>query len=220
MKRKILLIILLLSLKIDAMALTYGGCEYSAISRIKSLVSNINISYDYHIVDNTAYFDITLNNIPQDIYFMDTDTNIKYTYSDTNNGEITVYDHTKSSGSFKFYSTLDKCYGISVGTKYYTLPIYNKYFKDEACLDIPEFSLCQKWSSINYTYDEFKKLVDEYKKKKNDSEENEDIPEYNKTIIDKAIDFYISYYYFILVGIILICIPIMLIKNRKDRFDL
>ena len=47
-------IMVLLTFSFDIQALTYGGCEYSVVSRLKSLVSNVNVSYDYYIKDNSA----------------------------------------------------------------------------------------------------------------------------------------------------------------------
>ena len=52
MKKNIFIVVLisiLFSLGSKTEALTYGGCEYSKISRLKSIVSNINLSYDEHI---------------------------------------------------------------------------------------------------------------------------------------------------------------------------
>ena len=47
--KKIILILLLSFMFINSSALTYGGCDYSTVSRMKSIVKNINISYDYTI---------------------------------------------------------------------------------------------------------------------------------------------------------------------------
>ena len=218
--KKILFIILFMLFNISSVsALTYGGCDYSSISRLKSLISNINISYDYHIIDNKAYFDVTLNNIPDGVYFVDKLSRNTYTYSDTNNGEITIKDYDGTSGSYKFYSSLDACKGTSLGTKYYNFPTYNTYYSNDLCSDIPEFSLCQKWVGVNYSYDEFEKLVNDYKNK-NSEEKPQDKVTYNKSIIDKIVDIYVKYYYLILGGIIIVCGLIIIIKRRKDSFNL
>ena len=221
MKKKIIfLIILVFTLKIDVHALTYGGCDYSSVSRLKSLIGNINISYDYKIIDNQAYFDVTLNNIPEDVYFIDNMTNITYTYSNTENGEITISNYTGYSGSYKFYSALADCYGITLGTKYYKFPIYNIYYSDPLCSDIPNYSLCQKWSNVNYSYDQFKNKIYEYKEKINEYEDTQENVEYNKGLLDNIVEFYVNYYYYFLGTIILICGIIIVIKRRKDRFKL
>ena len=216
MKKLILFLIISFSF-INSFALTYGGCEYSTVSRMKSIVSNINISYDYKIVDNRAYFNVTLNNLTNDIYFYDTATRKKYYYKDTNNGEITLYNYI-DSGSFKFYSNNVSCYNLSLGTKYYKFPSYNVYYSDPLCAEIPSYSLCQKWASVNYSRDEFEHLVMEYKNGKNTEEEV--IVEYEKTLIDKIVELYIKYYYYFLGAIILIFVPIIIVNDRKNRFKL
>ena len=202
------------------LALTYGGCTYSEVSRLKSLINNINISYDYHIKNNKAYFDITINNIPKDVYFVDSETKKKYYYSNTTNGEITIKDQTGSSGSYKFYSALSKCEGIYLNTKYYKLPIYNVYYGDKLCEDIPEYSLCQKWANVGYSRSKFEKMVYEYKKGEPPIDEEKPEIKYEKSWLDNIIDIYAKYYYMFLIGVILICGLIILLRRKKDTFNL
>lgn len=220
MKKKIILLFIMVFItKLDIKALTYGGCDYSSISRLKSLVTNINISYDYYFIDNTPYFNVTLNNITQDMSFIDTLTNKTYTYYDTNSGEITITGYTGDSGSYKFYSNLGECQGISIGTKYYKFPSYNRYYNTSLCSDIPNYSLCQKWVSVDYSYEKFESLINEYKNKK--PEENPVISiDHNKNIFDMIVDFYVNYYYYILISIIVICSSIIIVKRRNNKFDL
>ncbi len=221
MKRKIIfLLVLMFIMKLNASALTYGGCEYSTISRLKSLVTNVNISYSYHMEGNEPYFDVTLTNITPDMYFKDTLTNTIYNYDNTNNGEITITNYKGYSGSYKFYSTNGACYGISLGTKYYKFPSYNNYYTDEQCADIKNYSLCQKWVNVNYNYDEFSKLIAEYKESLNAKDDDELDVEYNNGLLNTIISFYTKYYYLILIGIILICSVIIFINRRRNKFDL
>ena len=221
MKKKILFLIVgFLLFKTDAFALTYGGCEYSAIARLKSLVGNINISYDYKIVENKAYFDVTLTNIPEGVYFVDNKTNLTYSYDDTDNGELTIKNYEGNSGTYKFFSALTDCYGTSLSSKYYNFPKYNIYYGDELCLDIPNYSLCQKWASVNYNRDEFEKIVNEYKNKENSSLEEQITVVYEKNLIDKIAELYAKYYYLFLGAMILACVISIIIKRRKDSFNL
>ena len=67
--KKIILFLLINFFPFYISALTYGGCDYSDVARMKSIVTNINLSYDYKIIDNEAYFDVTLSNLTKDIYF-------------------------------------------------------------------------------------------------------------------------------------------------------
>lgn len=220
MKKVILFLIVSFSFVALSSALTYSGCDYSAVSRMKSIVSNINLSYDYKIIDNEAYFDVKLNNLTEDIYFYDTVNDKNYYYSDTINGEIIISGYKINSGSYKFYSNLSECYGISLGTKYYKFPVYNKYYGDPLCTDIPNYSLCQKWSYVNYSQEEFEQKVFEYRNSKTIDDEKEINIEYKKTFVDIIIEIYIKYYYYFLGGLILICSAIIIVKNKKDRFKL
>ena len=217
MKKILFLLICLFGSSVSV--LSYGTCDYFEISRMKSLVTNINLSYDYKIIDNEVYFDVTLNNLTNDIYFYDTVTQKNYYYSDTINGEITITNYKTNSGSYKFYSNASGCYGNSLGTKYYEFPVYNKYYNDPLCQDIPNYSLCQKWGYVSYSYDEFEKMVNEYKTVIPDEEEK-NVVEHKKTFLEKLVDIYIDYYYYFLGGLILLCSVVIVINNKKNSFKL
>ena len=218
MRKKILLLMVMLLISIVNVKAV--GCDYSTVSRLKSLVSNINITYSYHISENYVYFDVTLTNITPNMYFWDSVTNQTYTYNDTVNGEITLYNYDNQSGSYKFYSLGNGCSGDVLGTKYYKFPIYNIYYNDPLCSDIPNFSLCQKWVSTVVDYDRFESAVYEYKAGLNNKRPKEDNVEYNKNFLDILVELYIEYYYYFLIAIILICGSIIFIKQRKNKFKL
>lgn len=222
MKKKVFIITLWLSvfmLNFDVDALTYGGCEYSVISKLKSFVSNVNLSYDYYISNNEAYFNITLSNLVPDIYFVDSTSGKTYNYYDFNDGEITIRDIKSTNGHFKFYSAKSECYGVKLNNKYYNLPTYNTYYTDPLCEENRTYSLCQKWISVNYSYNEFKTLIQKYKEQKNEIDDNV-VVDREETILDKIIKFYVKYYYFILPTIIIIGISTIVLIKRKNRFDL
>jgi len=224
MKKTIFLITLItviFSINLNTKALTYGGCEYSEISNLKLYISNINLSYDYYIKDNSAYFDITLSNLVPGLYFEDSITGNIYHYEDTIDGEITLFDYRNTAGNFKFYSALKECYGVKLSNKYYQLPEYNYYYLDPICEQNRNFSLCQKWVKVNYSYSDFIKLIEDFKNKEQIEEENnENLVEYEKNFLDKFVNFYTRNYYILLLGIIIICTIVMLINKRKNKFDL
>jgi hypothetical protein len=220
-KHIILLITLFFAFSYKCMSLTYGGCEYSQISRLKSLVSNVNLSYDYNVINNTVYFNVTINNLVPEVYFIDSHTGKTYYYSDSLDGEIVIKNYQNISGDYKFYSALNQCYGVKLGNKYYTFPSYNYHYETTLCQENKNFSLCQKWIKVNYTYDELKEIIDEYNEKKNFIDEDQKIDtEYKETYLDILVKIYIKYYYFILIGIIVICVILMIINKKKNSFDL
>lgn len=218
----IILVLFLFGIYTPIKAITYGGCEYSQISKLKSYVSNINLSYNYYIIDNQAYFDIVLSNIVPGIYFIDSETGITYSYESSDEGEIVIKDKINGrNGSFKFYSELFDCYGLKLGDKYYKLPTYNIYHTDPLCVENPSSKFCKKWREITFSYDELKKALEQKESEKKEDEEiiNEPVP-YETTFWDSFIRFYTEYYYIILILIILVCISIMLIDKKKNRFDI
>lgn len=225
MKKKIyyviFFIVVLLSGNLNIKSLTYGGCEYSEISRLKSYVSNINISYEYYVFNNKSYFNVTINNMVPGIYFIDSTTNKKYEYHHSNNGEIKINDYTNNSGTYKFYSALPKCYGIKLTNKYYSFPEYNRYYESEICKANRNHSLCQKWAKITYSYEELEKRINEYNSKKQETEEQtKPIVVYKKTLLDSFVEFYVKYYYILLLAIIIGCVIAMIINRRKNKFDI
>ncbi len=220
MKKALVFIISFFTGIISIKALSYGGCEYKDVARMKSFVNNINLTYDYTIINNEAYFDVTISNITSDMYFVDVKNNITYYYNNTINGEITIKCYTNTSGSYKFYSANPSCSGISLGTKYYKFPIYNIYFNNEMCNDYKNISICQKWVNKSYSYDEFAKQIEDYKNSLIEEPKDDDVIIHNPTIIDKIIDIYVRYYYIFLIAIIVLCSSIIIIKRKKDKFNL
>lgn len=214
-------IIFLILIKVNCKALTYGGCDYNTISNLKKLVSNINISYTYEIIDNEAYFNVILNNIPDNVYFTDSNSIKQYSYPDTINGEITIQKYNNiQGGKYTFYVNNNVCNNIKLGTKYYNFPIYNRRRNSELCKDIPNFYLCKRWILKDYSDEEFSNIITEYRKSLKTSEENVAKIKYNKDIISKIVNFYIKYYYYFLPAIILPCILIIAISNKKQKFKL
>lgn len=221
MSKKIIILILSLFIQTNIYALTYSGCDYSYISKLKKITNNINVSYDYRMENNYSYFDVTINNITPDMYFVDTQDYKTYHYSDTNNGEITIKNYTGNSGSYKFYTSKTECNNVLLGTKYYKFPTYNQYHNHKLCEDIPNYILCKKWVEINLTESEFEDKILRYKDSLIEDEENiEDKIEYKESNFNKFIDFYINYYYYIFIVIILVCSIIIVIKRKKDSFKL
>ncbi len=220
--KKIFLILVILVMFIIGFDNISAYCDNTYISRLKKYVSNINISYNYRSIENQAVlFDITLNNIPNGVYFVDTYTDTTYGYSNTKNGEITIYNYGDGvSSSYKFYSASSECYGVNLGTKYYKLPIYNVYYNNSLCDEVPNFNLCQKWVNKRISYNEFMSKTIEYISNLNKEDEQPPQVIVKKSFLDKLIDLYVNYYYYFFIGIILICVTIIIISRRKNRFDL
>lgn len=218
--KKILFLILLNVIFMTPKALTYGNCSASDVSRMRKIVSNINISYDYVMFEGEPVFSVTINNLTNDIYFYDMSTKQKYYYWQTNAGEITIYNYKISSGTYRFYSNDSRCPNINLGSKYYSFPDYNKYYSDPLCQDASDLNLCQKWVDVNYTRMEFESAVEEYKQSKIQQEEEQLQEDKEKSFSDYFIELYIKYYYYFYGALIVVCLTIMIITDRKNRFKL
>lgn len=218
MKKKIILLILLLIIPFKTNALVISSCSTSILSELKTLASNVNLSYDYEIRNNQAYFKITINNLNNKFYIVDSLGN-KYTYSNSNNGEVITkeFAYTKKI-KFSIYSNVTNCMDDLLTTKYVNLPTYNIYYGSEECKGIEEFEMCKKWYNTSSYYD-FLTAVNKYKNEKNKEKVVEEIIPV-KGLFDNLFDFYIKYYYIILPILIIVCLTIMYIKNRKNKFDL
>lgn len=218
MKKILITLFILFTFKSNALALKYGGCEYSDVSKMKQLVTNVNVTYTYKIVNNIAYYDVTLTNLTKDMYVVDSTTKQKY-YSFPN-GELTIRNHVAGSVTFKLYSNKSECRNILLGSKYASLPFYNIYYSNDICKDLDSFLYCKKWGTRTYTYAEVKKAVDDYYEQMKRDERVTPEPVRIKTFWEKLLDFYIKYYIIILLSIIALCIIGIQIRKRKNRFKL
>lgn len=209
-KFKYLLVLLLCLLPISTKAL----CTSSDKARLKKIISNINISYDYEMVRNNAIFSIKFNNLSPELYFTDQFGNYYTQYGDNNEIVLNNFSDGKSY-MFAFYG-VNSCTNEKVGNLYVTTPTYNPYYKLSVCDNAREFELCQKWVSHSLSRDEFINKVNEYKNKNgiiDDSEVNKTI-----SVIDFAISFIRMYGLYIAGAIIIVIIVIKFIRYKKDTF--
>lgn len=214
------ILLMILPIKVSAA----GLCENKVLSDYKSLASNINIYYTYSMQDGKPVFDITLSNIYEDIYIVDTTRNKTYKYKDfTSDYELILKGYTDNQTvKFQIYTSTKGCYGQLLSTRYVPLPNYNEYAKDKICVGAEEYSLCQKWGAMSLSYDEFVSKVEKYKESKNkppveEKEENKIL-----TFLEMIFKFVGNYYVFLVGGIIIIILIIAAIRNvsvRKNQFD-
>lgn len=219
MKKIIFIVCMMFSFILPVSASKYGNCSSQEIKRMYSIVNNVNITYSYTDKPDRPYFNITLTNMTNDIFFYDLVTERKYYYSDTNNGEITISGYSNVSGNFKFYSNNSKCKDISLGVRYYNLPEYNFYYNSDICKGLQDFYGCQKWGNVNLTYSELEKAIEEYKNPPIEKIEELKEEDY-KSIVDYIIEFYLKYYIFIYIALIIIVGLIVFFVKKNNRFKL
>ena len=186
-------------------------CDNTTKVRLQKLAQNITTSYDYKEQDKMVTFDITFSNLSDELYLVDTTNKREFYYS----GDPLVLGGFQSGTNYKFEvrSTNSYCSGTVLYYLYVTTPYYNPYYADPICSGLT-YKYCSKWQKNDFTYEEFIKNIEEYKKETFDNpEESEQI----KGIFDYIVDFYISYYYIILPVIILIILIYIFINRKKDN---
>lgn len=197
-------------------------CDYTLLSNLKNFTSNVDITYTYHIENDDAYFDITLTNIRDNIYFVDNTNNKTYYYTDTLNGIITIPNYKSGKVSFSFYSNHNECLNEKLAIKYVNLPLYNKYYNYPECEGVTNLKACEKWSGYSASIEEFRDEVTKYKEKKEDNNTVKNIE--NLTWFNKLVKIYTNYFYIItplFVGIIVgIVYLVKYIEHRRSRFKI
>lgn len=218
--KKIYLFILMLVLPITVFARAKTGCNYSLLSKLKKYASNVNIVYDYKIVNNEAYFNITINNLVPDIYVLDETSGKTYNYSSSNNGELVISDvHGVQKLKFKIISSNAGCNDETLLTSYVTLPVYNKYSTDPLCDGLDNYKLCYTFLDTGLTYEEFKENVEAYRNRKPAEEEEPVNSEHVKTEWEKFLDFMMKYGIYIMAGLAIIITIISVRRSKKNKFD-
>ena len=215
MVKKIKFIIILLLLCLIPKNVNALSCSSQEKARLKKIMSNINISYDYTMIQDNAMFSIKFNNLNPELYFKDQFGNVYY---DNNlyNDELVLYNYADGkSYTFSFYGT-NSCTDEKIGNLYVTTPSYNPYYKLSVCDNAKEFELCQKWVSHSLSRSEFIEKVNKYKIDNNiidDSKINKKI-----SVIDFIMNFIRMYGLYIVIAVSVIIIIIKIIRYKKDTF--
>lgn len=217
MKKIVKLILFLIVFTFPIKVMGYCTTEYKM--RYSTLASNITTSYDYVENNDSVSFSVTIHNVHKDLIVVDRQTGKKYSNKQNDLNNFTI-SNLKDGQSFAYevYADNSDCLYRIYNTLYVTVPKYNKYYKESVCNGAEDYLYCQKWAQIgSVTYDEFVELVTDHKQK-----EVEEIIEKNEEEISLIYiigDFWAKYYLYITIGTIIVCMPIIIIKNKRDSFD-
>ena len=215
--RKIIVVFILLLL-IPITKVEGAVCSYSEIARLKKIASNVTVSYDYIENNSSVVFNVTLNNLNDELYFVDQSNYQRYNYTEE---ELTISNYRSGQTiRYVFYATDPDCADTPLYTARVILPTYNQYYKDEVCNGIENYSLCQKWSSHNLTYTNFVQKVNEYKNSLN----SPTIPvepsmPIEVSITQLIVDFLLDYYIYIVIILLLALIGILSIRKKDDIYS-
>ena len=215
--KKLWLFIIMLVLPISVFARARIGCDYSVLSKLKKYASNVNIIFDYRIENNEAYFNVIISNLISDIYVLDESSGKTYS---SNGGDVVISNiHGVKNIKYKILSKNAACSDELLITQYIKLPVYNKYSTDPLCDGLDNYNLCYTFIDTNLTYDEFKEMVEAYRTKKPEKQEEVVKNEYVKTDWEKFLDFLIKYGIFIAAALAILITIISVRRNRKNKFD-
>lgn len=217
MKRIVKLIFLLVVITCPIKALGY--CTTEDKIRYSTLATNITTSYDYVESEDSVSFDITIHNVHKDLILVDKKTGIRYSSKNKDLNNFVIYNvNDGDSYTFEVYADNSDCSYRLYNTLYVTIPKYNKYYDYPVCKDASDYIYCQKWVEIgDLSYNELVDLVNDYKYKDANVVPQPIEDENNWWYIIG--NFWAKYYVYISVGVIVICLPIIIIKNRKDKFN-
>lgn len=207
--KKLIFFLLLFSLSFKVNAYY---CDYEYYNGLQKKALNVNIMTDYEIIDDKAFFTITIYNMKEDQYIINTKNNARYNYNSTGLVEIQV--NQPGIYSFEVYSNDNYCNKNYLNKLVAEIPTYNKYYKDKLCTGIESFKYCQRWFSTPITYEEFKKGIIEYK---NRFEEEIIVEEEYKSIGDYILEFYLKYWYILLPSIIVVCLLGIYLKLKQEN---
>ena len=218
--KKIKVILFVFSLLMVMPNVVNAQCDYNEKNKLQSLAGNVNFSYNYVEVDNginsSVDFSVTISNLRPELYVVD-QTNIRVYNYDNNDIVINGY---KPGSMIRFivYGNTENCRGVELINNYVTLPSYNPFYKDEVCSGITNYKLCNRWTKINMSHDQFVKQVLEYKSKLNANDRPTKIDDIS--IAEKIIVFLSKYSFYLFGGIIIVCGGLIFYLKRKDDFDL
>ena len=214
MKKKI--VIFLLALIIPTINVEGFYCKYSDIAKYKGLASNISTYYDYEETGNNISFSVTLTNLNENLYIVDT-TNNKYYYYKSNELTISGYKPGQTI-KYNVYTTDSNCSEKLLYTIRIILPDYNPYYKDNVCNEVNNYIFCQKWYKHDLDYNSFVKKVVQYKESlKNEPVIEQPNIEDEYGLFQIFIDIWIDYYHVFLISIIAICGVVIYVTNKKSN---
>ena len=211
MKRYVIFLLLLLVIPIQTKALV---CSNEKQVRLQTIARNITNNYTYIEQDGSITFQITLSNIQEGFIVRDVKNDVTYPYCGS---ELTIYN-LKANTSYRFdiYTDDLDCDMVTLYSHYISTPPYNPYYQDEVCIGMEQYPLCQKWTQMKLSYDEFKQSVEQLKQSEEQEPTEPNKEENIKGIYDYILEFYLNYYYIVLPVFIVGGILTIYYYNKKN----
>ena len=246
MKKNILLVLLLIIAILQVNVNAASLCSHEKQVELQKKAASVKVTYEeateeadpnsygspesvgeQYAEDKVLYIDyfkLKILNVTEDIYIKlenSVNKDIKYIrYEDTDEGEFTIdwKDLTQVvTFTYTIYtSDQTECPNEQLYSGIVALPMKNRFYSKAVCRDIPEFELCQKYTTINISYGKFEENVKYYLEKKNKVED----PEEKDNILSKT--FWEKNKIPVIIGVSIIFVggvvtTVIVIKKRRSR---
>lgn len=218
-------------------------CNAVSLNELRTMAANIKVSYvpttikenmpydeesgtDYMTV---RYLDVKIYNITSKLYVR-TEASGENTTSSTRvvslknvgaDGAATIRHKAINQPityTFTVFSDAYGCTGRTLRTMKLTLPRFNYYSELDICQDIPDYYLCQQYTTYKVDGATFYDKVDEYKAKLLAQNENKENTDDNTGIISKTISS-VSKYKYVVVGVVVavgVVITVVILRRKKS----
>lgn len=191
-------------------------CSNTDMERYQKLANNVSFVIEEQ---ENGTFSVVFSGVSKDIRIYNPNSRTYYWNLTPNYIGETRADNLNVGKTYNFeiFTFSDICLLKKFRIITVNIPNKNPYYEDEICKDASEYSLCQKWTKVDISYNEFVKKVSEYIKNKNNNREND--TDNIKTKTFDFFEFYERYYWpmFICMICILGVLIILWIKENKKN---
>lgn len=216
-------------------------CKPSELSELRTMAANVKITYvpvtvmekldepcpeSGALEVNHNYLDIKIYNINSKL-FINVDGGEEEFVVDSSDvgadGSITLRQVPLSEQvtyEFEIMSDEYGCYKEKLRTVKLTLPKFNFYSQLAACQDIPDYYLCQQYTTFDVDGATFYDKVDEYKAKLLTLEEAGEVELDNTGIVSEAISTVSKHKYAIVGVVVAIGVALTIIVLKRKRSEL
>lgn len=220
-------------------------CNAVSLNELRTMAANVKVSYVPTTIDEkvemdeesgsdiltTYYLDVKVYNITSKLYVKTEASGSNVTSSEHllsllnvgADGAATIRQRALNQPvtyTFTIFSDEYGCTGRILRTMKLTLPRFNYYSELAICQDIPDYYLCQQYTTYEVDGATFYDKVDEYKAKLEAQNEELANSEDNTGFVNKAISS-ISKYKYVVVGVIVVigvvATTLILRKNKKKK---
>lgn len=248
MRRKILFVIIFMItiLSFGSIVQAEGECNLQSRSDLRNLASNVNIVYqevseyrpneEYQEGAEDTDAELLYKYLVIKIYNLSPHLRIEMTYPGSNDVTHITFDQADVDGvitlipstndyvityTFRVYGSSTACFSQLLRSIRLTLPKYNYYSERSACLDIPDYFMCQTYTTYDIDATNFMNSVKSYKEKlesqKNEIDENGDVKN-NTSLASKTASF-LSKYKYVVIGIVLavgVVLTFVIVKKKRS----